>query len=305
VRAAGLAFLFALLTFIASASSLPEGLAAEARLELLFWGGGHVLQFASEAAMVAVWLWLLERALGRAPVSRPLSAALFGLLLMGPAAAPLLAMLGVQRGDVHDAFTAMMRWGIFPVVSTFLVLCLSAVRKAARAGEVRWSDPRVVGFLASAALTVTGFVLGALIRGSSTLVPAHYHANIGAVTCAFMAVTPMILAGLGVTAPAEGRLARAMRLQPILYGVGQWIFALGFGLAGAHGQARKAYGTEQHVRSALEWTGLTVMGLGGLIAVAGGVLFLTWVVRSWGRHELNQLQDRRRAWLFANTQSKG
>jgi heme/copper-type cytochrome/quinol oxidase subunit 1 len=161
----------------------------------------------------------------------------------------------------------------------------------------------VLAFLASGGLTLTGFVLGALIRGSSTLVPAHYHANIGAVTCAFMAVTPLVFAGLGAR-PVVGRVGRAMRWQPVLYGLGQFVFASGFALAGAHGQARKTYATEQHMRSALEWFGLTVMGVGGLVAVAAGVLFLTWALRAWGGSFFHS-QTRRRSWLnrFASTPS--
>ncbi len=306
LRTAAVAYLFALLTFAASATTLPPGLEAEAKLELLFWGGGHVLQFASEAAMVAVWLVLLERALGRAPIPRSLSAPLFGLMLLGPALAPVLASEGVQKSEVHTAFTLMMRWGIFPIVLVFLALCLRAVNRGVREGAVKWSEPRVLAFLASAGLTLTGFVLGALIRTSSTLIPAHYHANIGAVTCAFMAVTPLVLGELGAR-EVTGRVGRAIRWQPVLYGFGQLVFASGFALAGAHGMARKTYASEQHVRSALEWFGLTVMGVGGLVAVAAGVLFLTWAVRAWGGLTLSQSKTWRRAWLnrLANQHSRG
>ena len=51
-------------------------------------------------------------------------------------------------------------------------------------------------------------------------------------------------------------------------------------LGGMHGLSRKAYGTEQHIRSAGELMGLGVMGAGGLIAVAGGLLFLLLMVRA-------------------------
>ena len=55
---------------------------------------------------------------------------------------------------------------------------------------------------ACALLSVAGFVLGASIRGSSTLIPAHYHASIGAVTIGYMAITYRLLArhGYGVLA---------------------------------------------------------------------------------------------------------
>jgi hypothetical protein len=52
------------------------------------------------------------------------------------------------------------------------------------------------------------------------------------------------------------------------------LFAAGFALAGAHGMGRKLYGAEQATRGVAESVGLVVMGVGGFVAVAGGVLFL-------------------------------
>ena len=59
--------------------------------------------------------------------------------------------------------------------------------------------------------------------------------------------------------------------------------ALGFSVAGAHGMARKVYAQEQHIRTAGEYVGLGLMGLGGLVATAGGVLFLVLVGIAWWR----------------------
>jgi cytochrome c oxidase subunit 1 len=73
--------------------------------------------------------------------------------------------------------------------------------------------------------------------------------------------------------------AAAARRQLRLFGVGQAVFALGFALGGAYGLGRKAYAGEQHVRSAGEYAGLIVMGLGGLVATAAGVWFLGLVLR--------------------------
>ena len=76
----------------------------------------------------------------------------------------------------------------------------------------------------------------------------------------------------------EPALRRA-RLQLLLFGGGQAVFALGFALAGAYGLGRKQYASEQHVRSLGEYLGLGVMGAGGLVAVASGLLFLAVMVR--------------------------
>jgi hypothetical protein len=79
-----------------------------------------------------------------------------------------------------------------------------------------------------------------------------------------------------------GRLTRLVPWQLHLFGFGQVIFAIGFGLGGMHGLSRKAYATEQHIRSVGELLGLGVMGVGGLVAVAGGLLFLLLMVLAAG-----------------------
>ena len=90
----------------------------------------------------------------------------------------------------------------------------------------------------------------------------------------------LLLEGLGYGF-SSSRMQRGARVQPAIYGVGQMVFAIGFGFAGAHGMARKAYGHEQQARSAAETAGMVVMGLGGLVAIAGGLLFLTIVIAAW------------------------
>lgn len=288
VRAAGIAFLLALVTFVIGAVTTPTWLPTQSYFEQVMWGGGHVLQFASAIAMVSVWLILLTPLVGE-PISRRWASLLFGLLLLPLLAAPLLA---AQGAEARTDFTFLMRWGIFPAVTVFLIACLRALWRARREGRLQGAlaDPRVTGFAISAALTVLGFGLGALIRGSNTIVPAHYHASIGAVTASFMAVSFVLIEPLGLRLP-EGRLRRWAGWQPLLFGCGQMVFAGGFAVAGAYGAARKAYAAEQTIRSSGEWIGLVVMGLGGLVAVAGGILFLAIMGVAW-RHRIRGIAPR-------------
>lgn len=283
LRATAIALILAALTFAGSWFNRPEGLVADTLFELANWGGGHVLQLASTCAMLSVWMILLAGALGRSPVSRRTASGLFGALLLPWLGAPLLVARGIQDIDARTAFTHLMRFALFPVVFVFLVLCVRALVKARRSGELSAAalrDPRVLAFAVSAFLTVVGAILGALIRGSTTMVPAHYHASIGAVTAAFMGVAYPLLAGLGYPLPSTRQRALA-RVQPVIYGLGQVVFAVGFALAGAGGMARKSYGHEQASRSFGETVGLFVMGLGGLLAVVGGLLFLVIVIIAW------------------------
>jgi hypothetical protein len=285
LRGAAAALLLAVCTFVVTATQLPSGLAPEAFYELVVWGGGHVLQLACTLAMLAAWLILLSSVLGRSPVGLASARALYAAMFVPWALAPLLASRSVWSSSYRDGFTALMQWSIFPGVCVFLGLCCAALRRARRDAApegLSWADPRLSGFAVSAALTLLGFGLGAAIRDSNTMVPAHYHASIGGVTAAFMTVTYLMLGAFGLSVPSR-RLRQAATWQPVLYGVGQLVFAAGFAVAGAHGMGRKAYGAEQAGRGLAETVGLAVMGVGGLIAVAGGLLFLGVVIAIWRR----------------------
>lgn len=272
IRAASIALLFAMITIWAAWWSTSRDLGPSTYYELLVWGGGHVFQFANTCGMLVAWTALTLFATGRAPCSQRTAFVLFTWLLIPVFAAPILAMNGTDNGLYRSAFTAMMQWGIFPPVCVYLVLCVRQFIKHRHETHDRLA---VSGFAVSAFLTITGYVLGALIRGSNTLIPAHYHANIGAVTVAYMAVAFYLLPDLGYRIESL-RLRAWSRIQPALFGIGQSIFAIGFGLAGAYGMGRKLYGQEQAIRHTGEWIGLVVMGLGGLVAIAGGIAFL-WI----------------------------
>ncbi|BET66814.1 hypothetical protein ASA1KI_17320 [Opitutales bacterium ASA1] len=277
LRGAAVAIVLAAATWIAATAGMPPGLDAWTRYEFSAWGAGHVLQVANACAMLGVWFWLAERATGRAVICANTARWLVTALLTPHFAMPLLTMRGTLNNLYHDGATQLMRWGIFPVVLVVMALCVRHLVRHRDAGDAA-RGALLAGFAASAGLAAFGMILGVCIRGSNTLVPAHYHASLGAVTAAFMAVAYLV-AGPGPAAKAW----LGPRLQLVLYGAGQFVFALGFAIGGVHGLGRKEYATEQHVRSFGEHAGLIVMGVGGLVAVAGGVWFLVLVVRGMVR----------------------
>ncbi|MBI5689308.1 MAG: hypothetical protein HZC55_04370 [Verrucomicrobia bacterium] len=284
-QAAAVAYVLAGATWVATRAALPEGLETWTRFEFAAWGAGHVLQVANAAAMLGVWLWLLERAAGRPVLSARAARGVFTVLLAPHFAMPLLTARGALHPLYHDGATQLMRWGIFPVVAAMLILGVRHLRRPAGPAPAGLAALARAGFAASAGLTVLGLVLGACIRSSTTLVPAHYHASLGGVTVAFM--TAAYLVAAAIRPAGVGRLAAAGRRQLVWFGAGQSVFALGFGLGGLYGLGRKAYAAEQQVRSAGEYAGLAVMGLGGLIATAAGLWFLFLILREmrgwWGR----------------------
>jgi cytochrome c oxidase subunit I len=93
------------------------------------------------------------------------------------------------------------------------------------------------------------------------------------VTLALMGLVYLLLPQLGWQAP-QGRLAVA---QPLLYGAGQLMHIAGLVWSGGYGVQRKVAGSEQVLRSTGEIAGMGLMGLGGLVAIVGGLLFVVVV----------------------------
>lgn len=277
LRAAAFVYLLALIVFIESGFLLDKDLESSVFYELLFWGCGHVLQAANVLGMLAAWQILLNRALGYSPLKPKMAVILCGVMVAPLLAAPVLTLYINEWGVYLNYFTQLMRWGIFPSVSIVLIISLSSLIREWKQQSISLLNPAVMGFITSATLIVTGFILGAFIRVSSTLIPAHYHASIGAVTVSYMASVYLLIPTFGVEfSAAKDRIFRT--LQPIMFGFGQVVFALGFALAGL---TRKVYGVEQVIKTKIEYTGLVLMGTGGLLAIIGGVLFVWLTGKTW------------------------
>lgn len=282
LRVAAAGNLIALLTFAAAWRTTLSGLPTIGYYELVMWGGGHALQAANVATMLGLWLLLLHRWSGRAVLTPAASRWLLSALVAPHAILPVLALQGTSSGAYVELATDLMRWTLFPVILIVLGFGVRHVVATRRASPLPIAfDHRLAGLAGSASLAALGLVLGAFIRGSNTLVPGHYHAAIGAVTLALMTAAYDFCADTSARAVVARIWTRA-KLQLLTFGVGQAVFAVGFGIAGVYGLGRKQYGVEQHVRSVGEYVGLGVMGLGGILAVAGGLLFLAVMLRAIG-----------------------
>jgi len=121
-----------------------------------------------------------------------------------------------------------------------------------------------------------GGAIGFMIQGSNVKIPAHYHGCIVGVTLALMGLVYLLLPRLGYREPH----ARWATGQPYLYGFGQLLHIAGLLWSGGYGVQRKVAGGEQVLRSAGEIAGMGLMGLGGLIAIIGGLLFAGVVIHA-------------------------
>ncbi|HQR53576.1 MAG TPA: cbb3-type cytochrome c oxidase subunit I [Burkholderiales bacterium] len=265
----------AIFAFAWSWWAMPAGVESRTYYEILFWGGGHVIQFTYTLLMFVAWLWLATALDFRLPLSPRVSVLLFGIGLASVFLTPVV-YLGHDVGSVqhHNFLTWIMRIGGGLAIAPF---ALALVIGMARSGAQAQREQALFGSLiASLAVFGVGGIIGFMIHGSNVKIPAHYHGCIVGVTLAFMGLTYHLLPQLGFAKPV-GRLAA---WQPYVYGGGQLLHILGLVWSGGYGVQRKVAGGAQALRSTEEIVAMGIMGFGGLVAAVGGLIFLIVVVRA-------------------------
>ena len=275
LNASVIATAVALLAFGWSFAVLPPSLAGRAYYEILYWGGGHALQFTWTLLMLVAWLWLAGACGARVPLSPRLTLGLFALALASVFVTPYAYLAhdiaSVEHRNLHT--WAMRLGGGLAILPIALAVSLG-LRSVTRWGSTQ--RPLRAALIASMLLFASGGLIGVFIAGSNVRIPAHYHGCIVGVTLALMGLVYHLLPQLGCRAP-EGRIAT---WQPALYGAGQLMHILGLVWSGGYGVQRKVAGAEQVLRSSSEVAGMGLMGLGGLIAIVGGLLFVVVVMRA-------------------------
>jgi len=275
LNAALVASAVAVCAFAWSWQALPQGLDPRIYYELLFWGGGHVLQFAYTLLMLVGWIWLASSIGARMSLSPRVVTLLFAIALLSVFLTPVTYLAyDLASVEFHRAQTLLMRFGgglVIPPVALAVLWALWPPR-AATAGE----RPLRAALIASVALFSAGGIVGFLITGNNVRVPAHYHGSIVGVTLGMMGVVYLLLPRLGFAAP-DSRLAA---WQPYVYGAGQLMHILGLVWSGGYGVQRKVAGADQVLEGVAQVTAMGLMGLGGLIAVIGGLMFLVIAISS-------------------------
>jgi hypothetical protein len=275
LNAAAVASAVALLAFAWSWLVVSPRLEGKAYYEILFWGGGHALQFAWTLLMLVGWLWLASACGARIPLSPRVALLMFALALATVFVTPV-AYLAWDVASVEHR--AMLTWAMrLGGGVSILPVGLAAVAGLATAPALApLARPWRAALLASVLLFAAGGLVGVFITGSNVRIPAHYHGCIVGVTLALMGLVVHLLPALGYAAP-QGRLAVA---QPWVYGLGQLMHIAGLVWSGGYGVQRKLAGAEQVLRAPGEVAGMALMGLGGAIAIAGGLLFVVVVLRA-------------------------
>ncbi|MFU8831222.1 MAG: cbb3-type cytochrome c oxidase subunit I [Wenzhouxiangella sp.] len=238
--------------------------------EVLFWGGGHVVQFAWVQLMLVAWLWLACAG----GIRNPLSPRVTLYLLIAGITPAFLAIWGYLYFDVgspgHRTFFIWLMAAAGGVAAGPIGLALTVAWLRTRFTPDTQQRALRASLMFSILLFGFGGALGFLINESNTMVPAHYHGCIVAITLTFMALSLHLLPAFGF-APASKRLMLAL---PWVYGPGQMLHIIGLAFSGGHGVQRKTAGADQGLESLAQIGGMAVMGIGALIAIIGGILFL-------------------------------
>ncbi len=174
------------------------------------------------------------------------------------------------------AFTELMKYGGLSCLPLGLAVAASLWRADKPRGEQRYLR---AALLSSLGLFAVGGILGFMIAGLDIVIPAHYHGATVGVTIAFMGLTYYLLPRLGFGDLPE----RMATWQPYIYGGGQLMHIIGLAWSGGYGVQRKTAGAAQALEGLGQTAGMGLMGLGGLVSVIGGLLFLIVAYKSMSK----------------------
>jgi cytochrome c oxidase subunit 1 len=265
----------ALICFGWSYIQMPDYLLGQSFFELLFWGGGHVLQFTYTLLMLVAWLWLSSRAGLKLPLTPRVVLVILFVGLACVFLSPLIYLSYPITALEHvELFTWLMRWGGSLATLPLALAIIVALLRYGGSNDEEWLARS--SLQSSVFLFGIGGVIGFMISGSNVTIPAHYHGSIVGVTLALMGVCYLLLPQLGYPL----RNMKMAQWQPMIYSGGQLMHVAGLVWSGGYGVQRKVAGAEQGLDSIERVLGMGLMGLGGLISSIGGLLFLVVVLRA-------------------------
>jgi len=270
VACAGVIYLIALVCIAAAWFTLPPNTGVVGAAEYIMWGGGHILQFSNTALMLCGFYFLTRVSLGETPLPPIWFKAMMLMLVAGAAAGPLLYLTYEGGSPAMRLTFTHLYWFALPIPAAGVMISVAALLMRRRR-DVLAGAPEVKAIAAALILFAFGGVIGFFEGSVDTRTPSHYHAMLIAVTLGFMALY------FGLFLPLLGRRSERRRLRTAMYfllGGGQFIHSLGLYVAGLEGVARKTAGAEQDLDTTTKIAFMVVEGIGGVIAVIGGIIFI-------------------------------
>ncbi|MFU8860369.1 MAG: cbb3-type cytochrome c oxidase subunit I [Cyclonatronaceae bacterium] len=271
---------------------------------LLWWGLGHHSQQINVAAMVSVWYFIATMSTGAKPLNETVCRGAFILYILFinlAAAHHLLVDPGLSsEWKIWNTSYAMYLAVLASMIHGYTVPASMEVamrRKGYNKGifgwfaRLPWKDP---GFAAVALSVIifgfiggiTGVTLGTeqinIMAHNTLRIPGHFHATVvGGTSLAFMGLcyylVPLIF-------QRDFYMKKLARIQPWLFGGGIVVLSMGMSFAGTYGVPRRL--SDSDFSGAILEAGfdpvahimLAVLGIGGIIAFLGLLLFIVLVV---------------------------
>ncbi|GBD07982.1 Cytochrome c oxidase subunit 1 [Candidatus Thermoflexus japonica] len=266
---------------------------------LMFWGFGHGTQQINLAATVSVWYLLAALVVGAVPLNEKLSRLAFVLyaffvnlgsnhhLLVDPGFSFLWKVFNTSYAMYLAVLGSLIH--AFTIPGAVEVSLRGQGHRQGWLGWLRrapWTEPGFAALAVSMILFgwiggVTGVTIGTeqinLLVHNTLQVPGHFHAIlVGGSTLAFMGLTYYLIPLIFQRPLRWKGLATA---QIYIYGFGVALFSVGFIAAGYMGVPRRhwditfAQAPFHGLFGDTVYLALGIAGVGGLIAVAGGILF--------------------------------
>ena len=270
----------------------------------MFWGFGHTAQYINISATAAVWYALIFLTVGAKPLSEKYSRLAFFLyliftvpvathhLIVDPAYSLAFKMINATLLAFGLAIPSLIHAFVIPGAME-KKLREEGKSKDSLFGWIRalpWTKPGTGHLFWSILLFGVGGVLGA-IQGTYQLnmiihntlrINAHFHLTVVAgTTMAFMGLAYYFMELIPRRKVFWPKLTA---LQPHIYGVGLALLSAGLFIAGVLGAPRRTATYDFYIASGLTlpgWDiGLWILGIGAIIAVAGGTIFVLQMVLS-------------------------
>ena len=272
----------------------------------LFWGFGHGAQQINLAAMVACWYALGALTTGARPVNEGLSRLAFVLYLIGINMGSMHHLL-VDPGIGMHARIINTSYFMYAALLGSLIHAFSvpaSIETAQRArghtqglyGWLRrapWGEPGFsalmisligFGFIAGVSGVLMGTMQLNMLIHNTLFVVGHFHATVVlGTTLAFMGLSYYVVP---LVVRRDLALLPLARWQPYVYGAGLLTLIGGLMLAGKLGASRRSWDASfslgalqvESLSSPLMTFANTLIGVGAIIAVTGGVMYVSIMV---------------------------
>lgn len=230
--------------------------------EELFWYPGHIQQFLNGTVLVTLWHFFRRNITGETINSKFLNKVNFIFII----SALILLVLEfsvdalTRNGRIFTEIIYAIGLGLPIFIHIVFIL---------KGTKVNFKQLNYTVMVISMIIYLLGVFIAYTGLGPDLRVPAHYHGTVTSLTLAMMGFSYFLLKEF----TNKILFDKIAKLQPLLYGSGMFFFIIGLFIAGSFGAPRKTHGTD-FVRHPLEMVGLGISGIGTLVAVVAGIIFV-------------------------------